>query len=155
MLNSKKVISAILALSMIATTPTVVYATGAVNAPITTAYSTNNERSINWTYTSWVGAGFSFDGNYGKCTGSYELYSNLKSEITITLMKSKDGKSWSKVESWTTTNYKYNPNSFSKKSTNELEHGYYYLTHTQVQVLDSNDNVLETGNSESAGKYYA
>lgn len=154
MLNTKKVISAILALSMTIATPTVVYAEDIVDKPVTIAYSANNERSINWTYTSWVGAGFTIDKNYGKCTGSYELYSNLKSEITISLMKSKDGKNWSTVESWTTTNYKYNPNSFSQKSTNVLEHGYYYLTHTQVQVLDSNDNVLETGNSESAITYY-
>lgn len=155
MLNSKKVISAILALSMITATPAVVYAEDAVSTPETITYSTNNERSINWEYTSWVGAGFSIKGSYGKCVGSYALYSDSKSEITITLMKSEDGKSWSAVESWTTTNYIYNPSSFVKMSTNELEHGYYYLTHIQVQVLDSDDNVLETGNGESAGKYYA
>ncbi|MBD5141935.1 MAG: hypothetical protein HDT25_11090 [Ruminococcus sp.] len=154
MLNSKKVISAILALSMIATTSAVVYAENDVNASTIIAYSTNNERSINWTYTSWVAAGIIIDGNYGKCTGSYELYSDMKSEITVTLMKSKDGNSWSKVESWTATNYDYSPSSLSKTSTNELEHGYYYCTHTQVQVY-SNNKVVETGNSFSNSKYYA
>lgn len=154
MLNSKKVISAILALSMIAATPVVVYAEDAVNAPTTIAYSTNNERSINWAYTSWVAACFSVDEGYGKCTGSYELYSDMKSKITVTLMKSTDCRNWSKVESWTTTNYDYSPSSFTKKSTNALTHGCYYLTHTQVQVYDSDNNVLENGNSESPITYY-
>lgn len=154
MLNSKKVISAILALSMIATTPAVVYAADAVDSPVTIANSANNERSINWTYTSWVGAGFSVDENYGKCTGSYELYSDKKAVMTITLMKSKDCNHWSAVESWSTTNYNYSPSSVTKTSTNTLTHGYYYLTHTQVQIYDSNNNVLETGNSESAITYY-
>lgn len=116
--------------------------------------STNSGRSINWTYTSVVAAGFSIDGSYGKCIGSYELYSNLKSEITVTLMKSKDSKSWSAVESWSEINYDYSPRSLSKTSTNELEHGYYYRTHTQVQVY-SNNEVVETGNSFSTPKYYA
>ncbi len=154
MLNSKKVISAVLSLSMIAATPAVVYATDVVNEPATSMYSANNERSINWTYISWVGAGFSIDDNYGKCTGSYELYSDMKSEITISLMKSKDGKSWSTVESWSTTNYDYSPSSLNKTSTKELEHGYYYRTHTQVQVY-SNNKVVETGNSFSDSKYYS
>lgn len=152
MLNSKKIISAILALSMVTATPTVVCATDAGGIPVT---SVCNERSINWTYTSFVAAGFSFDGSYGKCTGSYELYNDMKSIITVTLMKSKDSKSWSAVESWNTTNYDYSPSSFTKKSTNTLSHGYYYMSHTQVQVLDSNDNAVETTSVFSSYKYYA
>lgn len=154
MLNSKKIISTILALLITAVSSVPVYA--AETLPQTAAtYALKPSDSINWTYTSTVVASFSINENYGKCIGSYELYSNMKSKITVTLMKSKDGKSWSAVEYWTATNYDYSPSSLSKTSTNELEHGYYYLTHTQVQVYDSNDNVLETGNSESAGKYYA
>lgn len=153
MLNSKKIISMVLALLLTAVSSVPVYATETLSQPATT-YALKPSDSINWTYISTVVAGFSIDGSYGKCTGSYELYSNKKSEITISLMKSEDGKSWSTVESWTTTNYKYNPSSFSQKSTNELEQGYYYRTHTQVQVLDSNNNVLETGNSFSIGKKY-
>ncbi len=153
MIKVKKVISTILALSMIDATPVIVHAEDMFKTSATTAYSTYNERSINWTYTSWVAAGIIIDGNYGKCTGSYELYSDLKSEITVTLMKSKDGQSWSAVESWSKTNYSYSPSSLSKTSTNELEHGYYYCTHTQVQVY-SNNKVVETGNSFSNSKYY-
>lgn len=153
MLNLKKVISTILALSMIAATPTVVYAADSTDPPATIAYSTNNERSINWTYTFWVAASFSIDGDYGTCIGSYELYNNMKSEITVTLMKSKDTQSWSAVESWSTTNYSYSPSSLTKTSTSKLEHGYYYSTHVQVQVY-SNNEVVETGNSFSDYKYY-
>lgn len=155
MLNSKKIISSLLALSMITATPTVVCAANAENTAEAIVCSANNERSINWTYTSWVAASFSINGDYGKCIGSYELYSDMKAVITVTLMKSKDGISWSAVESWNATNYDYSPSSLSKTSTNKLTHGYYYMSHTQVQVLDSNDKALETGNVFSNSKYYA
>lgn len=155
MLNAKKFISALLALSMIAaTTPAVVYATDAIDSPVTIAHSANNERSINWTYTSWVGAGFSIDEDYGKCIGSYELYSNMKSKITVTLMKSTDNKSWSAVESWHATNYNYSPSSLEKTSTNMLQHGNYYCTYAQVQVIDSNGDAVETSSVFSNSKYY-
>lgn len=152
MLNSKKIISSLLALSIV-TASSASVCTAETTSHSSIVYSANSGRSINWTYVSVVGAGFSIDGSYGKCIGSYELYSNMKSEITVTLMKSKDSKSWSAVESWTTTNYNYSPSSLIKTSTNELEHGYYYCSHTQVQVY-SNNEVVETGNSFSNYKYY-
>lgn len=155
MLNSKKIISTILAFLITIVSSVPVYATETL--PQTAAiYALKPSDSINWTYTSTVVASFSIDGDYGKCIGSYELYSNMKSEITVTLMKSKDSKSWSAVESWTTTNYDYSPSSLSKTSTNKLEHGYYYRTHTQVQVFKSfsSNEVVETGNSFSSSKYY-
>ena len=154
MLNSKKIISTILAILITAVSSVPVYATEAL-PKMAEMYAMKPSDSINWTYISTVVASFSIDENYGVCTGSYELYSNRKAVMTITLMKSKDGNSWSKVESWSTTNYDYSPSSFEKTSTNRLEHGYYYLTHTQVQVYDSNNKVLETGNSESPISYYA
>ena len=155
MLNSKKIISTVLALLITAVSSVPVYATETL-PQTATMYALKPSDSINWTYISTVVAGFSIDGSYGKCTGSYELYNNLKAEITISLMKSTDGKNWSTVDYWTTTNYIYNPNSFSQKSTNELEHGYYYCTHTQVQVYksSSSNEVVETGNSFSNSKYY-
>ncbi|MCM1062092.1 MAG: hypothetical protein NC452_17655 [Eubacterium sp.] len=155
MLNSKKIISAVLALSMVAATPLIAYAEGADRTPATIEYSTNNERSINWTYTSVVAASFGIDGQYGNCVGSYELYSDMKSIVTVTLMKSKDAISWSAVESWDTTNYTYSPSSIVKTSTNKLTHGYYYMSHTQVQVLDSNGKALETTSVFSNYEYYA
>lgn len=153
MLNSKKIISTILALLITAVSSVSVYATETL-PQTATIYALKPSDSINWTYISTVVASFSINDNYGQCTGSYQLYSNRKSEITITLMKSKDCNSWSAVESWSTTNYNYNPSSLEKTSTNKLEHGYYYLSHTQVQVLDSNNNALETGNSDSPIIYY-
>ena len=152
MLNSKKIISTMLALLITAVSSVPVYATETI-PQTATMYALKPSDSINWTYTSTVVAGFSIDGNYGKCVGSYELYSDMKSEITMSLMKSKDGNSWSTVEYWTATNYDYSPRSLSKTSTNKLEHGYYYCTHTQVQVY-SNNEVVETGNSFSNSKYY-
>lgn len=152
MLNSKKIISTVLALLITAVSSVPVYATETL-PPTAATYALKPSDSINWTYVSTVGAGFYDENGYGKCKGSYELYSDLKSEITLTLMKSKDGKSWSAVESWTTTNYTNSPSSFNATSTNTLEHGYYYCTHTQVQVY-SNNKVVETGNSFSDPQYY-
>ncbi|MCM1524841.1 MAG: hypothetical protein NC120_10330 [Ruminococcus sp.] len=154
MLNSKKIIAAVLASAVAAVSSVSVYAAETFTQS-DAVYVLKPSDSINWTYISAVGAGFSEKDGYGKCTGSYELYSARKAEITLTLMKSKDGKSWSAVESWSATYTKQRSLSFNATSTDKLEHGYYYLTHTQVQVLDSNDKVLETGNSESAGSYYA
>lgn len=155
MLKSKKIISAILAFSMAIATPVAVYASDRKCSTESMICAVNSADSINWTYTSWVGSWIGFENDYAECIGSYELYGDMKSKITLTLMKSKDGNSWSKVESWSTTNYSYSPNSFIMTSTNKLEHGYYYLTYAQVQVYDSTGEVVETSHSESAGKYYA
>lgn len=153
MLNSKKIISAVLAFSMVAAFPASV-CSAETDPQSAMICSTDSKISPRWTYTSWVGAGFAIKGEYGKCIGSYELYDNLNSEITVTLMKSKDGMSWTSVEHWSNTNTSCIPSAFSKMSTNKLEHGYYYLAHVQVQVLDDYGNVLETGNSESSASYY-
>lgn len=97
----------------------------------------------------------SFEDGYAECVGSYELYSDMKSKITITLMKSKDNMSWLKVESWYDTNYERCPESLLTTSTNKLEHGYYYLARVQVQIIDSTGESLETSHCESISKYYA
>ncbi len=153
MLNAKKIISVALALSMAAATP-VVCAAEMPTEIAQNVYSKGSERSINWTYISVVGAGFSIDRDYGKCIGSYELYSDMESIITVSLMKSKDGKNWSTVESWDDTNYNYSPSSMNKTSTNPLQHGNYYCTYTQVQVINSNGKAVETAGVFSNSKYY-
>lgn len=153
MLNSKKIISTVLALLLTAVSSVPVYATETL-PQTATMYALKPSDSINWTYISAVGAGFYDEDGYGKCKGSYALYSAKKAEITLTLMKSKNGTSWETVESWSTTYTEQKPSSFNQESTNKLEHGYYYRTHTQVQVLDNNNNTLETGNSFSNSKYY-
>lgn len=156
MLNSKKAISALLALSLMTAYPASVCSAETVS-PSDVVYSVDNGRSINWTYISFVGAGFQFDEDHGRCIGSYELYDDMKAVMTVTLMKSSDREHWSAVESWDVTNYTYNPSSLSISSTNELEHKYYYRTHVQVQVYESSNssNVVENGNSFSGVKYYS
>lgn len=155
MLKTKKMISAILALSMAIATPAAAYATDTSSSTEAIVCSVNSKDSINWTYTSWIGAGIAFEDGYAECVGSYELYSDIKSKITLTLMKSKDNMSWSKVESWYNTNYDRCPESLLTTSTNKLEHGYYYLARVQVQIIDSTEESLETSHCESISKYYA
>ena len=95
---------------------------------------------------SYVGAGINLTtGNKAICSGSYCLYNQYKSVITVTLMKSSNGSSnWTTVESWTRTNTVAAPDGLSKTSTFALNSSYYYCTYTQVQVYDSNNNVIET-----------
>lgn len=95
---------------------------------------------------SYVGAGININSsNKAICSGSYNLYSKKKSIITMTLMKSSDGVSnWSAVESWSKTNTVQNPAGYSKTSTNTLSSSYYYRNFVMVQILDSNDKVIET-----------
>ncbi len=95
---------------------------------------------------SYVGAGINLTSdNKAICTGTYYLYSKLKSVMTVSLMKSANGTSnWTTVESWTRTSNVQNPTGLSKTSTYALNSSYYYCTYTQVQVYDSNNNVIET-----------
>ncbi len=95
---------------------------------------------------SYVGAGINLTtDNKAICSGSYCLYGKYKSVITVTLMKSANGSSsWTAVESWTRTNTVAAPDGLSKTSTYALNSSYYYCTYTQVQVYDSNNNVIET-----------
>lgn len=57
MVNSKKIISAILSLSMAIATPVAAYATDTSSSTEAIVCSVNSKDSINWTYTSWIGAG--------------------------------------------------------------------------------------------------
>lgn len=95
---------------------------------------------------SYVGAGINLTSdNKAICTGTYYLYSKLKSVMTVSLMKSANGTSnWTTVESWTRTSNVQNPTGLSKTSTYALNSSYYYCTYTRVQVYDSNNNVIET-----------
>lgn len=95
---------------------------------------------------SYVGAGINLTtNNKAICSGTYCLYDKYKSVITVTLMKSANGSSsWTAVESWTKTNTIPNPAGLSKTSTYALNSSYYYCTYVQVQVYDSNNNVIET-----------
>lgn len=95
---------------------------------------------------SYVGAGINLTSdNKAICTGTYYLYSKLKSVMTVSLMKSANGTSnWTTVESWTKTSNVQNPTGLSKTSTYALNSSYYYCTYVQVQVYDSNNNVIET-----------
>lgn len=154
MLNLKKIISTALALAVTAVASTSVCAADEVKLSDHVPQSVTDSISPRWTNVSWVSATFYIDNNKGVCTGAYQLYSNKKAEITISLMKSTDGNGWSSVESWSKTYNIYNPLSFSKESTNALQHGYYYCTHTQVQVYDSNGKAVETASVFSNYEYY-
>lgn len=88
--------------------------------------------------------------NKAECTGSYSMYSGHKSVITVSLMKSTDGKSnWSEVESWSTTYRAPGTLSFTQTSSSALIEGYYYRAYVQVQVYNSRDEVMETVTSLS------
>ena len=138
----KKILSSITALCVIATMS---FATYAYDEPISPIFLTSSEGIMPlYDNVNYVAAGIGINSsNKATCSGSYFLYSNKKSVITMTLMKSSNGSTnWSKVESWSQTNN--SQSGFSKTSTKSLSSSYYYCTYVEVKIYDSNDNVIET-----------
>ena len=141
----KKIISSILALCVVGSISVSTYAYDTyVSEPIC-MYSDEGIMPL-FDNVNYVTSGISINSNNkAVCTGAYMLYSKKKSVITMTLMKSTDGVSnWTTVESWSQTNSVQNPTGMSRTSTNKLSSSYYYCTYVQVQIYDSNDNVIET-----------
>lgn len=141
----KKIISSILALCVVGSISVSTYAYEThVAEPI--YLSSGEEIMPLFDNVNYVTSGISINSkNKAVCTGAYILYSKKKSIITMTLMKSSDGVSnWTAVESWSKTNTVQNPAGYSKTSTNTLSSSYYYRNFVMVQILDSNDNVIET-----------
>lgn len=140
----KKILSVITALCVVGTMALSTYAYDEAEYPIMTTPSYGVMPiydNVNYVASS-IGINSS---NKATCSGSYFLYSEKKSVITMTLMKSSNGSTnWTKVESWTRTNNSQSPAGFSKTSTYELNSSYYYCTYVQVQIYDSNNNVIET-----------
>lgn len=141
----KKIVSCIIALCVAGSMSISTYAYD-VYVPESEVTSDSSGIMPLYDNASYVGAGININSsNKAICSGSYSLYSKKKSVITMELMKSTDGKTnWSVVETWTKTNTVQNPAGFSKTSTNALSSSYYYCTYVQVQIYDSNDNVIET-----------
>lgn len=141
----KKIISSILAICVVGSISITSYAYDTyVSEPIC-MYSDEGIMPL-YDNVNYVTSGISINSkNKAVCTGAYMLYSKEKSIITMTLMKSSNGVSnWTAVESWSQTNTVQNPGGISRTSTNTLSSSYYYCNFVQVQILDSNDNVIET-----------
>lgn len=140
----KKIISCITALSIVGTMSFATYAYDELIIP--TIKASSNDIMPLYDNVNYVAAGIGINSsNKATCSGSYFLYSKKKSVITMTLMKSTNGSTnWSTVESWSQTNTSQSPAGFAKTSTNKLSSSYYYCTYVQVQIYDSNDNVIET-----------
>lgn len=140
----KKMLSFILALSMIGTMSS---AANAYDVPVS-SLSTESSNSVMPRYqnVSLVASGIGINSeNKATCSSTYSLYSKTKSVVTMTLMKSTDGTSnWTAVESWSKTNTIKTPGGWSQTSTNKLSSSYYYCNFVMVQILDDNDNVIET-----------
>lgn len=141
----KEMVSCIVALCIVGCLSIQTYAYDANSPQINNTSNSSGVMPL-FDNATYVGAGISVNANNkAVCSGSYCLYSKKKSVITLTLMKSTNGKTnWSAVESWSQTNTVQNPSGFSKTSTNKLSSSYYYCTYVQVQIYDSNDNVIET-----------
>lgn len=144
MIKFKKAFSCITALCIIGTMSIATYA---YDEPVSPIVPSSSEGIMPlYDNVHYVASGIDINSSdKAICTGSYFLYSNNKSVITMTLMKSTDGVSnWTAVESWSQTNTVKNPTGYSKTSTNKLSSSYYYCTYVQVQIYDSNDKVIET-----------
>lgn len=101
-------------------------------------------------YTNFanVTAGLSItsDGK-AKCSGSYITYSNVNTDITVSLMKSTDGETnWTAVsgESWSNSYSTKGNHTSGGTSSSKLSSNYYYCTLTLVRAYDGNGNTTET-----------
>lgn len=139
----RKIVTCIIALCIVSSISSAVTAYNETVVPTVTSFS-NGVMPL-YDNVNYVASGISINSsNKAVCTGSYYLYSKTKSVITMTLMKSTDKSSWTAVESWSQTNNVKNPAGYSKTSTNTLSSSYYYCNFVQVQIYDSNNNVIET-----------
>lgn len=94
-----------------------------------------------YTYVSSVGAGLSIERDgYATCSGSIVVYGNRNGELTITLQRSTNGKTWTNVKSWTDSFY---------GDYHIMEEGYYVTSGYTYRVMTtgkvkSGSTTLET-----------
>lgn len=101
-----------------------------------------------------ITAGMSITSDHkAKCNGSFFLYSTKNSDITVSLLRSTDGKTgWTAVsgESWTSSFSTSGNHTGGGTSSAKLSSNYYYCSYVQVNVYDSNGNITETATCYSS-----
>lgn len=104
-----------------------------------------------YTYVSSVGAGLGIQSDgYAYPSGHISLYSVRNIELTITLQRSTNGKTWTNVKSWTDSVY---DNYHSMEEGYYVNSGYTYRTMTTGKVK-SGSTTLETVTAYSPLKSY-
>lgn len=149
----KKIIAglmAILSLSAVETLPVRAYE----NVSDFTPYMlSDSDVSPYYTNLGVVTAGMSITSdNKAYCYGTYFVYDDMNTSVTITLLKSTDGKnSWSAVtgQNWSKSFTGYGSHSYGGTSSITLSSRYYYCSLTEVTVYDSNGKAVETANCYS------
>ena len=76
---------------------------------------------------------------YAECTGDMRLRSGATADLTITLYKSKDKTSWSKVDSWSVSG----PSLLTLNDGCCVMSGYYYVAKLTANVYDTSGNFIE------------
>lgn len=147
MLKTKKIISSVLALCFMSSITTS-YQALENNAETYEYVSQESEISPRYVNLGNITAGMSINSdNKAECNGSFFLYNSNKSKIIVSLLVSTDGKTnWTAVdgERWTDTFTTSGNHVGGGTSSCTLSSDYYYCSHVQVNVYDSNDNVIET-----------
>lgn len=151
----KKIISGLLSLLTIGTvaiTPVNAFYDSDCSKPVTIS-SYENDIAPYYTNLGMVTAGMSITSdNRAYCSGAYFVYDDMKTSVTITLLKSLDGqKSWSAVtgQNWSNSFSTYGTHSCSGTSSITLSSRYYYCSLTEVTVYDSNGKAIEAANCYS------
>lgn len=85
------------------------------------------------------------------CGGSFVLYYNYNTNLTIDLQRSKDKKSWSSISSWDKDCNATNIGAIGKDY--YVASGYYYKVVTTINVKRGNTSI-ETANCTSQINYY-
>ena len=98
-----------------------------------------------------VQSSIAFNGSTVSCKATNKMSKNLKSKITMTLQKSKDKNSYSKVQMWSKDYSGTGTKSLTKTKT--VSKGYYYRVRVVVRIY-SGTEVIEKITKYSTVKYY-
>ena len=124
-----------------------------MGTPVMAEEVTEDEYGVTPYYnnTLAVESSITFSGNKVICGATNRMSKNLKSKITMTLQKSEDKRSYSKVQMWSKD---YSGAGFkSLTETKTVSKGYYYRVRVVVRIY-SGTEVIEKITKYSTVKYY-
>lgn len=115
--------------------------------------ATDDEQSVDLQYVNTlnVSSALTINGGIATCTARNNMQKNYPSKITMTLQKSADKSTYSKVQAWSQEYTGIGTKTLTK--TKALTKGYYYRLKVVVRVY-SGTEVIEKITKYSSVKYY-
>lgn len=142
----KKMVSVLLAILVIGSSVSVFPAIAAKEITQTS----NGNITLFYTHLNRININFKIENGQAICEGGIRS-TTKKTKVTAVLKKSKDGKTWTNVASWSSSDDTGVGASLEK--TKSVSKGYEYSLTITGRALDNNGNVVETA-SKSAKQSY-